>query len=106
MTDQNKTYIITMQNENTIKVGFGIPAENNHIVKDAKMILDAMVKSGELVGGEIIRINGPATLPVAMVIAHALGHLYGAVACFDPKLGRYVVSIAHGETYKVGDLIE
>jgi len=28
------------------------------------------------------------------------------VAVFDPKLGKYVVAIAHGNTYQPGDLIE
>ena len=106
MADRTKTYTILIQDETTIKVGFGIPAENNQIVKDANAILEMMVKNGSLPGGDIIKINGPATLPVAMVIAHALGHLYGAVACFDPKLGKYVVSIAHGGKHQIGDLIK
>jgi len=105
MVDRNKTYIIIKQDETTLKVCFGIPAQNDAIVRDAGEILDTMIKNGELAGGDIIKINGPATLPVAMVIAHALGHLYGAVACFDPKLGKYVVSIAHGGVYQIGDLI-
>jgi CRISPR-associated protein Csx3 len=69
-------------------------------------MLEMMVKNGELAGGEIVKINGPASLPVAMVIAHALGHLYGAIACFDPKMGKYVVCIAHGDIYRIGDLIK
>jgi hypothetical protein len=103
---EDKTYTILKQDETTIKVGFGIPAQNDRIVKDANSILETMVENGSIKGGELIKINGPATLPVAMVIAHALGHLYGAVACFDPKLGRYVVSIAHGGVYRIGDLID
>ena len=59
----------------------------------------------EVKGGELALVNGPASLPVAMVLAHKLGHLFGAVACFDPKLGKYVVSIAHGGTYTVGQLV-
>ncbi|MEA1981373.1 MAG: CRISPR-associated protein Csx3 [candidate division Zixibacteria bacterium] len=65
-----------------------------------------MVESGELSGGPLIKINGPASLPVGMVLAHALGHLYGAVACFDPKLSKYVVAVAHGGNYQVGDLVD
>lgn len=106
MTEMSKTYLIAKQDETTIKVRFGKNAENDQIVKDANEILEMMVSDGTLAGGEIIKINGPATLPVAMVIAHALGHLYGAVACFDPKLGKYVVSIAHGRKYQIGDLVE
>ena len=99
------TYNITLEN-GTLKVGFGAPAQNDQIVKDAKERLDEMVANNELAGGEVIRVNGPASLPVAMVLAHALGHLYQAIACFDPKLAKYVVAIAHGDRYNVGDLVE
>ena len=85
------------------KVGFNPaqPAQNDVLCKDAAAALDAC---GEL-GGKVALINGPASLPVAMVIAHRLAHLYGAVAGFDPKLNSYVVAIAHGGEYAVGDLI-
>lgn len=99
------TYNITLV-DGVLKVGFGTPAQNDQIVKDAATRLDEIVKSEELAGGEVIRVNGPATLPVAMVLAHKLAHLYQAVACFDPKLSKYVVTIAHGEKYTIGDLIE
>jgi CRISPR-associated protein Csx3 len=100
------TYKIELEDGNVLKLGFGDPAQNDQIVRDAYARLTEMMESGELSGGEIVKINGPASLPVAMVIAHAIAHRYGAVACFDPKLGKYVVSIAHGDQYSVGDLIE
>lgn len=99
------TYNVALA-EGTLKIGFGSPAQNNQIVKDVEGRLDEMAKSGELAGGEVIRVNGPASLPVAMVLAHKLAHLYQAVACFDPKLSKYVVAIAHGDKYAVGDLLD
>ena len=54
----------------------------------------------------MIRVNGPASLPVAMVLCHKLAHRYQAVACFDPKLSKYVVAISHGGKYAVGDLLD
>src|SRR3990167_7556476 len=89
-----------------VKVGFGDAAQNDQMGKDGGGPLDEMVAAGELPGGEMIRVNGPASLPVAMVLAHRLAHIYGAVACFDPKLGKYVVSIAHGGKHAIGDLID
>lgn len=89
-----------------LKVGFGSPAQNDQIVKDAKARLDEMVAKGELTGGKVIKINGPASLPVAVAIAHAVNHLYETVAVFDPKLGKYVVSVSHGAEYAPGDLID
>lgn len=88
-----------------LKIGFAEPGQNDTIVQDAALRLDQMIASGELVGGALLKVNGPASLPVAFVIAHKVAHLYGVIACFDPKLARYVVCITHDPTYKLGDLI-
>lgn len=89
------TYNITLT-DGILRVGFGTPAQNDQLVVDASSRLDEMVTSGELAGGATIRVNGPASLPVACVIAHRLAHLYGEVAIFDPKMAGYVVSVSHG----------
>ena len=101
------TYLAEKIAEDTIKVGFNpkAPAQNDMIVKDTAARMKEMIDSGELSGGELIKITGPASLQASMVIAHALGHLYGAIACFDPKLNKFVVSIAHGGKYQIGDLV-
>lgn len=99
------TYNINLV-DGILKVGFGTPAQNDQIVRDAKARLDDMVKSGELSGGKVVKINGPASLPVAMVLTHGLAHLYEVVAGFDPKLGKYVVATSHGSAHQVGDLID
>jgi CRISPR-associated protein Csx3 len=100
-----ETYNISFA-EGVLKIAFGAPASNDQIVKDAEMRLGEMIASGELSGGAVIRVNGRGSLPVAMVLAHKLAHLYQAVACFDPKMSKYVVTIAHGSGYAVGDLID
>ncbi len=89
-------------------VGFADPGHNSQIVRDATARLAEL---GE-VGGGLALVNGPASLPVAMVLAHHLAHRYGTVACFDPKhpveggpTGAYVVAISHGGEYNIGDLI-
>ncbi len=91
---------------NMLKVGFGAPAQNDQIVRDAVDRLAEMVKTGELAGGKIIKINGPASLPVAIAIAHAVAHIYETIGVFDPKLAKYVVAVSHGAEYKPGDLID
>lgn len=98
------TYKISLEG-NLLRVGFGEAAQNDQIVRDAVARLAEMTASGEL-GGPLIKINGAASLPVAVAIAHGVGHLYEAVAVFDPKLNKYVVSVNHGATYKLGDLID
>lgn len=99
------TYHINLTGD-TMKVSFGDPASNDQIVPDVVGILDDMKADGTLAGGPLLKINGPASLPVAFVIAHAVLHIYGAVAVFDPKLQKYVVAVAHGAEYAVGDLID
>lgn len=83
----------------TLNIGFGAPAQNTDIVKYVEKNAPAIS------GVELLKINGPASLPVAFVLAHKYVHQVGAVAVFDPKLGGYVVSVSHSPKYKVGDLI-
>ncbi len=86
----------------TVEVRFGVTASNEVIVPDA---VAAMAGLG-LKGGRGVKINGRASLPVAMAIGHAVAHLYGWVACYDPKLTRYVVAISHDPARRPGDLID
>ncbi|MDM8565365.1 CRISPR-associated protein Csx3 [Candidatus Halobeggiatoa sp. HSG11] len=107
MNKDTTTFNIELKDNNELKIGFGKKsAQNNEIVKDVEQRLEQLIENGDIAGGEIIKINGPATLPVAMVFAHKLSHLYQAIACYDPKLAKYVVAIAHGDKYSIGELLE
>lgn len=83
------------------KVGFGDPAQNDAIVREADQRLADM----GIEGGRIALVNGPASLPVAVVLAHRLVHLYAVVGIFDPKLAAYVVAASHDPDYLLGSLI-
>jgi len=96
------TYNVTREDNNVLKLSFGAPAQNDQIVRDAV----AAVKALGLEGGKVVKFNGPASLPVAIAIAHEVAHIYGAVAAFDPKLGKYVVAVSHDPDFAVGDLID
>lgn len=85
----------------TLAIAFGAPATNSEIVKHALAELEALA----LKGGKGIKFNGPASLPVAMALSHKVAHLFGFVACYDPKLQRYVVAISHDPALRPGDLI-
>ncbi|HUI57290.1 MAG TPA: CRISPR-associated protein Csx3 [Bryobacteraceae bacterium] len=85
----------------TLRIGFADPADNTRIVPDAVAAITAL----RLAGGRGVHFNGPASLPVAMALAHAVAHLYGYVACFDPKLGGYVVAISHTPDVRPGQLL-
>ena len=99
------TYIITRDQDGILRVGFGDSGDNGQIVKDAVARLDAMTKAGELSGGGLLKINGPASLPVGIALGHKLSHLFEAIACFDPKLDKYVVVISHSPKFSVGELL-
>ena len=100
-------YTLVMEDRNVLRLGFGdTPAQNDALVKEVAQQLKELIDGGVIKGGELIKLNGPATLPIAFVLAHKLNHLYQAVAVYDPKLSKYVVVIAHGGRYSVGDLIE
>lgn len=99
------TYNINLNEDGILRIGFGDPAQNDRIVLDAEHQLKQLTECGKLAGGPIIKVNGPASLPAGMVIAHHLAHIYETVACYDPKLSKYVVVITHGDTYQLGDLL-
>jgi CRISPR-associated protein Csx3 len=95
----------------TLKLKFGPPATGDQIVRDAAARLEELTDSGELKGGPLLKIDGPCTVAVAYVIAHRVSHLYGAVAIFDPKIGKngtkaYIVVISHNPSYGLGEIIE
>jgi CRISPR-associated protein Csx3 len=104
------TYLMTLEPHDDgglLRVKFGEPAQNDAIARDAAAAVAALLESGQMAGGKVLRVNGPMSLPVAFVVAHGVGHLYGAVAIYDPKLGgKYVVSISHNPEYAVGALLE
>ena len=86
----------------TVGIGFGPDAADNTRVLPAAV--EALAGLG-LTGGRGLHFNGPASLPVAMALAHAVAHKFGYVACFDPKLSGYVVAISHDPEFRVGQLI-
>jgi CRISPR-associated protein Csx3 len=91
---------------NVLSVGFGDPGSNDQIVKDANARLCELKESGEIVGGILLKINGPASLPCAFVISHHVDHFFGAIGVFDPKLQKYVICVSHDPDYELGDLID
>ncbi|WP_414565156.1 MULTISPECIES: CRISPR-associated protein Csx3 [unclassified Anabaena] len=103
-------YHIALEND-VLKVKFGEPAHGNQIIQDAATRLDHMLAAGELSGGKLLKIDGPASVAVSYLIAHKISHLYGAIAIFDPKIGQpgykaYIVAATHTPAYKLGEIIE
>ena len=88
-----------------LRVSFGAPAANDAIVRSAHTRLVQMDQAGDLDGGGILGITGPASMPVVVTIAHAVLHRFTAIAVFDPKLDRYVVAASHHPDIRVGHLL-
>ncbi|MBN3873713.1 CRISPR-associated protein Csx3 [Nostoc sp. JL33] len=104
------TYHISLEGD-VLKVKFGKPANGDQVIRDAAIRLDEMVVSGELSGGKLLKIDGPASVAVSYLIAHKISQLYGAIAVFDPKIGRpgyktFITAISQTPAYKIGELIE
>jgi CRISPR-associated protein Csx3 len=104
------TYLMNLESlddGDLLRVKFGEPAQNDAIARDAAAALEELIAGGQMVGGKVLRVNGPMSMPVAFVVAHRVGHLYGAIAVYDPKIGgKYVVSISHNPEYTVGMLLD
>ncbi len=84
-----------------LRLSFGALAENDVIVRDCVAAIEAL----SLEGGALVLLNGPASLPVACAIAHAVGHKFGAIGVFDPEMASYVVAVSHDPDRSVGSLI-
>jgi CRISPR-associated protein Csx3 len=85
----------------TVRLSFGEPAQNDRIVADA---IDA-IAALKLEGGKGVKLDGPCSVPAAIAIGHAVAHLFGFVAFFDPKLHQFVVCVSHDPGVRTGDLI-
>lgn len=112
-TETTLTYTVKFErtaktNTPLLRVAFGAESQNDNKVVDAKTQVDAIRESGVLTG-DLLLVNGPVSMPVAFVLAHGVGHLTAAIAAYDPKVGGegggYIVSIAHGGKYKIGQII-
>lgn len=90
--------------DDILKINFGDePAGNDAIVPEAVGKAEVFK---EQVMGKVLKINGPASLPVAIALSHVFAHVVPCIACFDPKLGGYVVSVTHDPNYELGQIIQ
>jgi CRISPR-associated protein Csx3 len=99
-------YKVEHKGDGLVMVGFGDEAANNDlIVKEALILARGIVDELEL-HGKVVRINGAASLPVAMVLCKVFSGVALAVAAYDPKLQKYVVVVSNNRKYVIGDLID
>ena len=101
------SYTITLDGD-ILRIGFNkeVSATGDRIVRDAIAQLDVLVEVGQLSGGKLIKIDGKMSLLVAYTLAHALVHLYGAIAVFDPRLSAYIVVKSNTPDYPIASRID
>lgn len=89
--------------DKTLWIGFGDEAaQTPQIGVEAETKIAELKESGQLSVakfGKLLKINGPGALVVGFGLAHDLGHVFGAIAVFDPKIDRYVIVISHDPDY-------
>jgi CRISPR-associated protein Csx3 len=95
------TILPSETNITNFSLGFALPAQSDRLVADAITALGSL----NLPGGHGAHFYGPAPIPVAIALAHAVAHLYSYVAWFDPKLGKFVVAISHNPAFTPGQLL-
>ena len=105
------SYSITYSQDNLgndlLKVAFSKTLnQGNIIVEDAKEELNKLIKSQQLKGGKLIKIDGKQSYLVSYTIAHEICHLYETIAVSNPKLGGYIVVISSNKNYPLGSIIE
>jgi CRISPR-associated protein Csx3 len=113
----NLEYWITLKKNNplehvdTMAIGGAIFSPSNHAnheraVQSTSQQLQRLRREGKL-GGNLLCIAQEITsLPAAIALSHEVAHLYGAIAVYDAKVGKYVICITHHSDYKLGDWIK
>lgn len=87
-----------------LEIGFVGNYTNPDLVKYVHEKLPEIVEE-ENMGGKLLKITGPCSLPIAFVISHIVTHLYSMVAIYDPKLEGFVIVSSHGGIKVIGDII-
>jgi CRISPR-associated protein Csx3 len=90
----------------TLKVDFAkteedkpIPADGDAVVRDVQRLARQMIASGELTGGNLLKIQGRISVAASYTLVHEVAHLYRAIAVSDTRLGAYVVASSTAAEY-------
>ncbi len=92
----------------TLKVDFAksdedkpIPADGDAVVRDVQRLVRQMIASGELIGGNLLKIQGRISVAASYTLLHEVAHLYRTIAVSDTRLGAYVVVSTTAAEYPV-----
>lgn len=97
----------------TLKVDFAksdedspIPAAGDAVVRDVQSLARQMIASGELAGGNLLKIQGRISVAASYTLVHEIGHLYRAIAFSDTRLGAYVVVSSTAAEYPLASRVD
>lgn len=97
----------------TLKVDFAktdedlpIPADGDAVVRDVQRLTRQMIDSGELAGGNLLKIQGRIPIAASYTLSHEVAHLYRAIAVSDTRLGAYVVVSSTTAEYPLASRVD
>jgi len=106
------TYSMHLEGD-TLRVDFAktdegkpIPADGDVIVQDVQTRVRQMIASGELSGGNLLKINGRISVVASYALAHEVAHLYRVIAVADTRLGAYVVVSSTTPEYPLASRVD
>lgn len=73
----------------------GINAENDELIKFVVTAIRQMAINMDM-GGELLKITGRCSVPLAMCIGGLTKPYYKSVAVYDPKIKKFVVTMTNG----------
>ena len=86
-----------------LNIGFGESPTDIEVVLAAQELINDLRGEAQ---GKHLKLNGPASLSVAVMIGHAFGNTNQTIAVFLPKLQQYIVVVSFVKSIPVGTLID
>jgi hypothetical protein len=103
-----RTFVVEIEEQTEaytkIKMGFGAASGNDQKVVDAQAQANS-IKEGESIFGKPLFLNGRVSTQVAALLGAQFAHVVPAIGTFEPATASYVISVAHGSDYRVGQTI-
>ncbi|NEP56089.1 MAG: hypothetical protein F6K31_03565 [Symploca sp. SIO2G7] len=106
------TYSIQLVGD-TLKVDFvktdedkPILVDGDCLVQEVQLLARQAINSGEIPGGNLLKIQGRIPVVACYTLCHEVAHLYRAVAVLDTRLASYVVVSSTAPEYPFSSRID
>jgi GTPase SAR1 family protein len=108
LTEATQLYFMELDENGILQVNFNnnIAADNNHLIVYVEEQLNELIEKNYFKQDKLLKINGGCSLSLSISIAYKMSALYQAIAWFEPRLNKYLVSISNSDEYKIGQLVD